>query len=516
MTRWWLPVVAAVASTIILCACGASGSAPITATVRDYTVGGSVSGLTGSNLILEDNAGNDLTIAANGSFAFSQSVASGSAYAVTVKSQPALPAQACTVANAAGTVAGTNVTDIAVNCVGIACVRIIRNLMFDDLSGYGQSGAPIEFQNGGSTAAFTLSGSNDDFSFLGADVALVKNESYAMRLTVSNYAGNYPGLNFAILGATADNFSGVTQVNFDGNGTFALVFTYLGADASYLARFGVNVDDGITSGSGPGGFTIADVSLEQLPTAGAMPGEHVSGQHAWAFNYANLSTYDATSGHLNEVHGPDCADKYHNVWAVTADSFGDDGFDFPQQLANSVATQYAFYVDSVPGRTLSTAQLKVDALLTNTATLQSGIQLPPNAATPNGIIVEGGINDIVQDHTVAQIEAVTASVISDVQARNLSAILFTVSPFGHNGNWTADREQVRIDYNQWVRSMASAQRRIYVYDMASGMSAGGIADDSDSEYVAAAFDAGDGLHPNAAGGLQIASGVKQILDLEAQ
>lgn len=472
--------------------------------------------MTGSSLVLEDNAGNDLTVGGNGSFAFSQPVQSGSPFSITIKSQPSLPAQACTVANASGSVGNADVTDVAVTCVGIACVRIVRNLLFDDLSGYGQAGTPIVFQDSGRNAAFTLAGGGIDFSLLAAELSLVKNASYALRLTVSNYTGNYPGTNFAIVGATPDDFSGVTQVNFAGNGTYALVFTYLGADASYLARFGINVDAGNTSGSGSGGFSIADVSFEQLPTAAAAPSEHVAGQHAWAFNYANLSTYDPTAGLVNEVHGPNCADNYNNVWAVSADSFGDDAYDFPEQLANTVATDHVFFVDSVPGRTLSTAQLNVDALLTNGALLLSGILLPANVATPNGIIVEGGVNDIVQDHTTAQIEAVTSSIISDVEARNLSAILFTVSPFGHNGNWTAAREQVRIDYNQWVRSMASAQKGIYVYDMASGASAGGIADDSNSEYVAATFDAGDGLHPNAAGGMQIAGGVKHLLDLESQ
>ena len=192
---------------------------------------------------------------------------------------------------------------------------------------------------------------------------------------------------------------------------------------------------------------------------------------------------------------------------MTADSFGYNAYDFPQQLSNNIATNYAFYVDSVPGRKLSVAQLNVDPLLSNS-------QLPAYVAKPNGIIVEGGINDIVQDSTAQQIEAVTGSIINDVESKNLSAILITISPFRKNINWTASREQVRVTYNQWLRSQATQKNRIYVYDMAAGMAAGGIADDRDPTILASSIDVGDGLHPNGIGGLQIASGVKQILDAQ--
>ena len=89
----------------------------IACTQNVYTVGGSISGLTGSGLVLQDNAGNNLTVAAKaGSFTFSTSIASGAAYAVTVLTQPANPSQTCTVSNGSGTVTGANVTTVAVAC----------------------------------------------------------------------------------------------------------------------------------------------------------------------------------------------------------------------------------------------------------------------------------------------------------------------------------------------------------------------------------------------------------------
>ena len=78
-----------------------------------YSVGGTVSGLSGS-VVLQDNGGDNLTVSANGSFTFATKLASGAAYAVTVKTQPA--GQTCTVASGSGTIASANVTNVAVTC----------------------------------------------------------------------------------------------------------------------------------------------------------------------------------------------------------------------------------------------------------------------------------------------------------------------------------------------------------------------------------------------------------------
>jgi hypothetical protein len=80
-----------------------------------YTVGGTVTGLTGS-VVLQNNGGSDLTVAANGAFTFTPALANGSTYSVSVKTQPSAPAQACTVSSGTGTVSGSNVTGVTVTC----------------------------------------------------------------------------------------------------------------------------------------------------------------------------------------------------------------------------------------------------------------------------------------------------------------------------------------------------------------------------------------------------------------
>ena len=101
------------ASSSALSAINAIGN---TSSGGGFTVGGDVSGLVGTGLVLQLNGVGDLPVAADGSFEFAAPVADGSSYAVTVETQPASPAQTCTATNASGTIAGANVTDVSINC----------------------------------------------------------------------------------------------------------------------------------------------------------------------------------------------------------------------------------------------------------------------------------------------------------------------------------------------------------------------------------------------------------------
>lgn len=85
------------------------------AAIVTYTIGGTVSGLAGAGLILQDNGGDNLAIGGNGSFTFATPIDSGETYGVTVSTPPTAPLQACVIANGSGT-ANANVTNVAVAC----------------------------------------------------------------------------------------------------------------------------------------------------------------------------------------------------------------------------------------------------------------------------------------------------------------------------------------------------------------------------------------------------------------
>jgi len=85
----------------------------VVCSTNSYTVGGSVSGLSGT-VVLQNNGGDNLTVSANGSFTFATQIASGSPYSVTVFNQP--NGQSCSASNGAGTMSLANVTSVSITC----------------------------------------------------------------------------------------------------------------------------------------------------------------------------------------------------------------------------------------------------------------------------------------------------------------------------------------------------------------------------------------------------------------
>lgn len=82
-----------------------------------FSIGGTVTGLRGSGLLLQDNRGDDLTVAADATtFTFATPVQQGAPYAVTVAALPRHPAQTCTLQGARGTVGQGNVESVAITC----------------------------------------------------------------------------------------------------------------------------------------------------------------------------------------------------------------------------------------------------------------------------------------------------------------------------------------------------------------------------------------------------------------
>ncbi|WP_132577729.1 hypothetical protein [Pseudofulvimonas gallinarii] len=80
------------------------------------TVGGTVSGLSGSGLVLRLSAGavsEDRAIAGNGSWSFSSPLANGVGYSVSVQNQPSPP---CQIVNGNGTMGSAHVRNVELHC----------------------------------------------------------------------------------------------------------------------------------------------------------------------------------------------------------------------------------------------------------------------------------------------------------------------------------------------------------------------------------------------------------------
>jgi len=135
---------------------GGSGTATANVMVQvncstgTFTVGGQVTGLTGSGLVLQNNGGDNLTVNQTGTFTFGTPVATGSPYSVTVLQQPKNPAQVCTVASGSGTVTAS-VGNIVVTCsVGTLSVG-------GSVSGLAGTGLVLQ-DNGGDNLTISANG----------------------------------------------------------------------------------------------------------------------------------------------------------------------------------------------------------------------------------------------------------------------------------------------------------------------------------------------------------------------
>ncbi len=184
----------------------------VTTIAPTYTVGGTITGLTGT-AVLENNAGNDLSTSTNGAFTFSTALAGGSAYNVTVKTNPS--GQTCTVTNPSGTIAAANVTNVSISCVttiaptytvggtitGLTGTAVLENNAGNDLS---------TSTNGAFTFSTALAGGS-------AYNVTVKTNPSGQTCTVTNPSGTIAAANVTNVsiscvttttaGSVSDNFN---------------------------------------------------------------------------------------------------------------------------------------------------------------------------------------------------------------------------------------------------------------------------------------------------------------------
>jgi hypothetical protein len=140
---------------LTLSACGGGGGGGGGTTGATYTIGGTLSGLGASTqLVLEDNGGNALTLQGNGAFTFSQAIAGGSAYSVTVATQP--NGQTCSVSGGSGT-ANANVANVGVTCSASSSSTYTIGGTAQGVAMYSSSGMVLQ-DNGGNDLTVTSDG----------------------------------------------------------------------------------------------------------------------------------------------------------------------------------------------------------------------------------------------------------------------------------------------------------------------------------------------------------------------
>jgi hypothetical protein len=236
----------------------------ITCAASTFTVGGSITGLTGTGLVLRTGT-TDLTVPANATTYMFPAQAIGSAYGITVQTQPGSPPQLCTVANATGTVGTANVTNAAVTCVTQFTVSgtvagLVGTVVLRDTSTPGSVTSDVTLPSAGASTPFSFAvrvPSGGTYA-----VTVLTNPATQVCTVTSNGSGAVTA-NVTNVGVTC-----VTQ--FTVGGTVAGL-TSGGLNLSYAGGANLPVASGATTfvfpGSVPGGSTFGPVTVSTQPTA---------------------------------------------------------------------------------------------------------------------------------------------------------------------------------------------------------------------------------------------------------
>ena len=280
--------------------------------VPTYTVGGSVSGLSGT-VTLQDNAGDDLTLLANGPFTFATPLVSGTAYRVTVKASPS--GQACTVSNGSGTVGSANVTNVTVTCANVATYTVGGTVS-------GLSGTVVLQDNAGDDLSLSANGPFTFATALAGGTAYnvtVKTNPTAVSCTVSSGSGTVGSSNVTTVAVTcaagasddfnrADGGLGSNWTAMSGGGLAISSQVAVGTSGS-----GGDTGD-IWTGSSFGSDQFSQITLTSAqPTGGQWIAAAVraqnSGLSAYAglyfWNYGNpeLMLFKRSSGNWTQLGG---------------------------------------------------------------------------------------------------------------------------------------------------------------------------------------------------------------------
>ena len=287
-----LPKVLILTAFVTLSACGGDDAPEL------HEVGGTVTGLSGTGLVLENSSGDDLSVSADGSFTFPKSVARGATYAVSVKTQPTQPPQTCVIANGSGRIGTVDVIDVAVTCT-LATARFAYVSNYDDLT----------------ISAFTINPTDGSLALVaGSPFATGAQQLFALTISPSGkFLVAADGLASTVLVFGIDPTSGaLTQVagspfatevgagtsgvGFDKTGSYLYAANY---STNNVSAFSVNADTGALTAVAGSPFAGADGAT----TVVVDPSGKFALVTDFTTNAVSVFSIDSTSGALTPVTG---------------------------------------------------------------------------------------------------------------------------------------------------------------------------------------------------------------------
>jgi glucuronoarabinoxylan endo-1,4-beta-xylanase len=255
----------------------------VACTIPTYTIGGTVSGLTGAGLVLQDNGGDNLSVSANGAFTFATKLQSGATYDVTVFAQPA--GQTCAAASNSGTVASAAITTVVVACSTPANVDFGSSVQ--TIRGFGGSTAWMPTMTGAQADALFANGNSQEIGLSILRVRIDPGGSANWSTELGN--ANEAQTRGAIVIATpwtppASMKSNSSTVGGELNtGSYSAYATYLESFVTYMANGGVTLY-GISMQNEPD----ANVTYESCGWTGAQ-------MDTWVANDSSVITANPTN-----------------------------------------------------------------------------------------------------------------------------------------------------------------------------------------------------------------------------
>ncbi|GBD98456.1 hypothetical protein BMS3Abin07_00470 [bacterium BMS3Abin07] len=221
----------------------------VTCSANSYTIGGNVTGLpSGESVVLRNNGGDDLTVAADGIFTFATAIADSAGYSVTVKTQP--KTASCTVTNGSGTVSGVNVTNVAVTCTS---VTISGTVVYSPDTGpdVPLAGIPIEARNPSDDSVINSTTTDTAGAY---SVTVPPNQDFYLHATGTTIGSTtYVSENLQIENETADRPA--INIYMIDDVMVGQVAGVIGGNATTDAIFAMDVEDG--SSTGIAGVTVS-------------------------------------------------------------------------------------------------------------------------------------------------------------------------------------------------------------------------------------------------------------------
>ena len=396
---------------VALAACGGGGSGGHSGSTAptSFNVGGTVSGLSASGLVLQDNGTDNLTVSSGAStFTFATPLSSGTSYAVTVLTQPT--GETCAVSAGTGTITGT-VTSVAVTC------SVNTYTIGGTVSGLNASGLVLQ-DNGGDN--LSVPSGSSAFTFA---TKLKSGSTYAVTVLA-----NPTGETCSVGGGTGTATANVTSVSISCSpATFAIGGTVSGLNSSGLVLQD-NGTDNLTVTSGSSKFTFSTpldygakyaVTVSNQPTGETCSVSSGTGTVSGSVTTVQVSCATAAYSITGSASGLTSAGlkvKFYasgQVLSVAPAASGSASYTYPNvpyntSIALTIAAQPGWetctadagdfsgvLTGDVSGENLTcTADTPAPSLVTTTGTTLSG---------PDGVAVDTSGNVYVADTTANEI-----------------------------------------------------------------------------------------------------------------